>query len=119
MSPIHVATSDGLVAVATARWGGETTVEVEVLDHPPAIDLHAWDRIVECSIDVPSGRLRVYSVEEDLDAAPTIDLAPGNYLILVQSADLDTVPDDTGTEGDDHYRLTLWPGSPVEPRMIK
>ena len=113
----HLATAPGLISVGTARWA-DTTIEVEVLEHPPSPAPEAWDRIVECSLDVPSGQIRIYSPLDDANTARTMSLAPGTYRVLVQYGGIDEV-DEYTQEGDDHYRLTLWPGTPTEPRLVK
>jgi hypothetical protein len=84
---------------------------------PGAFDV--WDLVVECGVVVASGRLRVYSPEVDAVVAPTVNLPPGTYRALVQYGGLDTVEDEMELEGGDHYRVTLWPNSYVEPRLVK
>ena len=114
-------TLPGAIAVSTKRWGGDIDVEIEILDHRPPPELDAWDHLVECSLDIPSGRIRTYGCLSDPDTAPTLDIPPGTYNVLVHYGGFDTVDEDDGAglTGDDHYRLTLWPGAFIEPRIIK
>lgn len=108
-------------AAATKRYGGDIDVEIETLDQPPLLDLDAWDHIVLYSLDVPSGRIRTYGCLSDPSEAPTIDLTPGTYNVLVYYGGFSTVDDNDGAglTGDDHYRVTLWPGTFTEPRVLK
>lgn len=114
-------TLPGAIAVGTRRWGGGIDVEIELLDHRPTINYDAWDHIAECSLAVPSGRIRIYGCLSDPDTAPTLDLPSGTYSVLVYYGGFDTVDknDGAGLTGDDHYRLTLWPGTFTEPHIVK
>jgi hypothetical protein len=109
------------IAVGTRRWGGDIDVDIELLDQRPTIDYNEWDHIAECSLDVPSGRIRTYGCLSDPDTTPTLDLPPGTYRVLIYYGGFDTVDenDGAGLTGDDHYRVTLWPGTFTEPRMVK
>ena len=114
---VLLGTIQGGVLVSPAR-DGNIDVEIELLDHRPTPDLDAWDHVVECSIDIPSGRIRILGCLDYPPTAPSLDLPPGTYSVLVYYGGFDTI-DRYGLTGDDHYRVTLWPGTFVEPRVIK
>lgn len=89
-------------------------VEVELLDHRPDDDFVAWDHVAEASLDLPSGRLEIQECMGDL-----IDLwlvAPGQYRVRAYFGGLDTI-DTLGIDGDDHYRVVLWP-APMAPAAL-
>ncbi|MDW4736332.1 hypothetical protein NQ293_26040, partial [Escherichia coli] len=50
--------------------------------------------------------------------AARIDVAPGTYRVRVSYGGLDTLSED-GLEGDDRYRLQLWPAPPIAVRVVK
>lgn len=88
-------------------------VEIELLDQAPERIADGWDQIVEASLDLPSGRLEV--IECTTGSADTIDLPPGTYRLRAHFGGLDTLSED-GLDGDDRYRIALWPAAagPVE-----
>lgn len=120
----------GLAIAAPSLLGVEThrydwvPVVVEVEDAPPADDLEGWDRVVEASLEIPSGRLAIdgclsYAPEglpyqpDGSHVSPHIDVPPGIYLARVYWGGLDRIDED-------HYRIVLWPQRPyAEPRVLK
>jgi len=98
--------SDGCVALATAR-NLEVPVEIVVCDSEPCEDPDSWDHIVQCSINLPSGKLVVRGVSDYLPDAKRIDLKPGQYSVRLFYGGLDTLSDD-GLDGNDLYKVVLW-----------
>jgi hypothetical protein len=110
-----LAVATGLIGVGTAR-SMYVPVEVEVRrDPPPAEDLSRWDAVVESGILVPSGDLFVSS--SALESDEQIEVAPGCYLARVYYGGLDTVKNDL--EGDDHYKVALWPVFRYSVQVLK
>ncbi|HEY0603811.1 MAG TPA: hypothetical protein VGD58_12910 [Herpetosiphonaceae bacterium] len=110
----------GLIAVATERFGGEVAVAIEVVPREPTDpDFDVWDHVVECSLEVEAERVLLTSAEADISNAPEVVLPPGTYRARVYYANLDSVGDELDLQGDDHYRIVLWPGMPMEPRVLK
>lgn len=106
----------GLIAVGTARYGGDIPVVIEVVSTRPAdLALDHWDHVVECSIEVRSGRLALTSPDDT--GRHRITLPGGTYGALMYYGGLDTVIGDY--EGSDHYRIVLWPGPPAPPRVLR
>jgi hypothetical protein len=106
-----------MIAVGTARYGN-VQVELEIAAQEPETDLTAWDQVNECSIELHSGTLLVRGCTQDTESAPRIEATPGTYRARVGYANLD-VDDPEAPNGDDHYRVVLWPGEPIEPRVLK
>lgn len=104
-----------VLGVRTAR-DQDSCVTIQVSDHEPDEDLDEWDHVVDCSIAVPSGTLIVSGPTEDLFHAQRIEVMPGVYCARVYFGMLAEV-DHEGFEGDDFYKITLWPG--VEHKAIK
>ena len=91
-------------------------VEIEVCASDPGFDEAPWDHIGECSLDLPTGRLQVH----ECTGGPVLDLtvASGSYRLRALFAGLST-RSDNGLEGQDHYRVVLWPGTHIGLRIVK
>jgi hypothetical protein len=88
-------------------------VAVEVADASPTLVFDSWDHIAEASIDLPSGRLEIHECTGG--SIDVLSVLPGTYRARAYFGGLNTLSDD-GLDGDDHYRITLWPApfAPVE-----
>ncbi|MFN5713043.1 MAG: hypothetical protein ACK463_00385, partial [Bradyrhizobium sp.] len=89
-----------------------------ILEREPDDDSAGWDHIVEASLDVASGRIAIAGCTDYFPDAARIDVAPGTYRLRVSYGALDTLSED-GLEGDDHYRLQLWPAPSIAVRVLK
>lgn len=107
----------GVVGVGTAR-NMSVAVSVELLGEAPALNLNAWDHVVDCTLVAHSGSLVLAGSTDYLPDAPRIPVAPGTYRVRFAAAGLDTLSDD-GLDGDDRYQLQLWPSSAAEPTVLK
>jgi hypothetical protein len=88
-------------------------VDVEVTDVSPTLAPDNWDHIAEASIELPSGRLEIHECTGgSIDVLP---VSPGAYRVRAYFGGLDTLSDD-GLDGDDRYRIVLWPApfAPIE-----
>lgn len=113
----RVALSDGLIALSTAR-NMDVPVEVVVAGAEPDFDAADWDHVVLCSITIRSGRLIVLGATDDGTTAARVALPPGTYRARALFADLDSLSED-GLDGDDRYRVELWPGAQQELAVLK
>ena len=110
--------ADGVVSLATAR-NLDVPIEVVVCGAEPSEDADSWDHVVQCGINLPSGRLIVRGVSDYLPSAKRIELMPGQYSAWLLYGGLDTLSDD-GLEGDDHYKVLLWRSStPLALEVLK
>lgn len=108
----------GIVCVGTIR-ASDAPVAVEIAEaEPPLASDDAWDQIVECSLEIPIGRLVIHDdiLGED-GSHETIAIPPGCYRVRVYYGSL--AAQHTALEGDDHYLVVLWPGEATEPRVLK
>jgi hypothetical protein len=119
----RLALGRGVIGVGTES-NGDVRVTVEARNtEPPADDLDAWDHVVEGPLEVTSGRMIVHGVDdtgmEDTDPqvrARQFSLPPGSYRVRVYGAGFSTVVNE---EGDDTYRLLIWPAPAAERRVLK
>ena len=111
-----LAVAHGVVGVGTAR-NMDVPVEVEVVDHAPIDDLLGWDRVNECTLEVPSGQIVIAGCTDYWPDATRIPVTQGTYRARVYYGELDSVSED-GMDGADHYRIALWPAPAVLPFAV-
>ncbi|WP_295851075.1 hypothetical protein [uncultured Xylophilus sp.] len=106
-----LAVAPGTVGIRTVR-NMDVPVSVEVLAVEPALDLRAWQHVVECSLEVTSPHLVIAGCTDYCPVAARIRVEPGSYRVRACFAELDTLSED-GLEGNDRYHLQLWPAAPL------
>jgi len=74
----NLAYNFGIIAVGT-NCDRVVPVEVQILSSEPPLNAERWDHLVDCSIDVPSGRLVISGLFEEFATAARINLEPGRY----------------------------------------
>lgn len=107
-----LAVSPGCVAIGTAR-AMTVPVTVEIHDAVPKEAFDDWDHITEASLDITSGRVSIGFHEPEC-----FDLPSGIHRLRVYYGGLDSL-DEMGLEGDDHYRIVIWQGKAIAPRVLK
>lgn len=112
-----LALAPGTIGVGTVR-NMEVPVTVEVHDSEPEENFALWEQINECSINVSSGKIVVAGCTDYFPDAARILVEPETYRARVFYGDLDTLSED-GLDGDDKYKVALWCGEAIEPRVIK
>lgn len=116
--PYMLAVAPGIMAVGTARYGGPTRVDIQIVETAPSIDLREWDQAMQCSILFPSGHLHL-EVPESGISSPEIIVAPGTYQALVLYGNLDSITDNTLLSGEDHYKIILRPAEKTRLAVLK
>lgn len=95
---------------------GEVKGEIEVLDKPVAsIDLNKYDHVVECGLKIISGELQILSWPGD-ETEESLKVNAGNYRIRIYSSNFKSV---VGDDGDDYYRIEIWPSNDMERKVLK
>ncbi len=112
-----LATAPGTVGVGTAR-NMTVPVDIELLDAERHESFDGWDQVNECSIQIKSGTIVVAGCTDYFPDAARIKIAPGVYRVRIFYGKLDKLSDD-GLEGEDHYRVVLWPGALTDPIILK
>lgn len=101
-----LALAPGAIGVGTVR-DMTVPVTVEVREERP-IESEIWDKINECTIEIPSGKLVVAGSGDYLPDAKRIPVTPGKYNARILYGNLGTVSPD-GQDGEDQYKIVLWP----------
>lgn len=115
---ILLALAPGTIGVGTVR-NMDVPVTVEVQQTTPREeDFSIWDQVNECSIDVPSGTLVIAGCTDYFPEAARILLAPGHYGARIYYGQLADLSDD-GLEGNDYYKIVLWPSGKLELNVLK
>ncbi len=112
-----LAVASGTIGVGTVR-NMDVPVTIEVLDAEPILDAARWDHITQCSIDVPSGKLVIAGCTDYFPDAKRIHVSPGIYEARISYGALNTLSEDR-LDGEDHYRVQLWPGRTALPSVLK
>lgn len=107
----------GVIGVGTVR-NMHVPVIVEIHNAEPEEDLRLWQHIAECSIEISSGSLVVADGIDYFPEAVRLKVSPGIYRARVYHGALDSLSED-GLEGNDNYKVILWRGQVVEPKIIK
>ncbi len=92
------------------------SVPVRVEIHTAETDesLQSWDHVVECSVHSPTGRMSIQGGTGP--ATARLSLEPGWYQVKMLYAGLDSLSN-YDLDGDDHYKIVLWPG-PQRPLQV-
>lgn len=114
----YVGVVPGLLDIITpGTRNADTPMRVEVWAAEPPADTDDWLQEVDADLDVPDGIL-VFEASGFSEGIPQ-DVPPGSYRVRVSGAGF-TERGDAGADGDDYYRLRLWPRTAdTEPVLRK
>jgi len=115
--PRLLADAPGVIGIGTIR-NMTVPVVIEVRDGDPKDGQTDADHITEGSLDVPSGMVVILGGTEYWPDAPRVTVTPSTYRVRVYYHGFDTISPD-GLDGEDHYRVVLWPGEPQRPLVLK
>jgi hypothetical protein len=103
----RVTLADRALVLSTAR-NMEVPVTVELHAARPMPDLALVDHAVEASLRVPSGKLVIAGLTDEMKTAARIAVPKGELRVLVLFTGLGSLSED-GLAGDDRYTVHLWP----------
>jgi hypothetical protein len=112
-----LAIAPGIIGIGTVR-NMTVPVTLEIYDTQPDEELAKWDKVNECSLEIPSGCLVIAGCTDYFPEASRVHLKPQCYRVRVYYGGLNTVVDEFG-EGADHYKVGLWPAPYAEMRELK
>jgi hypothetical protein len=101
----------GITVFAASHWA-TTQVTVRLSSGRPDVADDEWDHLVEGGLIIRSGRLHIYGPEDTGTNEASISLPSDSYSLI-------TCGRDFGDEGYDAYALLLWPGPPLDGRVLK
>jgi hypothetical protein len=91
-------------------------VEIEIYDAEPEYNPDEWEHIAEASLHLPTGHLQVHECTGG--PAADFEVTPGWYRVRSMHGGLNTI-DESRLEGDDYYKVALWPAAPTEVTVVK
>ena len=112
-----LALAPGTIGIGTIR-NTDVPVTVQVAAAEPPLELEGWDHVVECDLDVPSGRIVVAGCTDYFPTAARIHVEPGHYRARINYGGFDTLSED-GLNGDDRYRVIVWSAPAGGARVVK
>jgi hypothetical protein len=113
-----LAVGPGILMVGTVR-NMTVPVTIGIYEAEPDEDANGWDQVNECSLEVPSGRIVVAGCTDYFPDAARITVPPGSFRVRLSYGNLHALSENV-LEGQDVYRVALWPeASPVPVRVIK
>jgi hypothetical protein len=110
----------GAARVHTGANTGDVLVTVDTRDNPPpAPELDSWEEIVEISLEVPAGELRIYEIDDNsLGGLPVMTPSgPGSYRIRISARGRDIDYDGVAEDLNEQYHIITWL-APAEPEII-
>lgn len=111
----RLAIEDGVLGVETERYG-HVKREFEVFTASNNnVDLYKYDHIVEAGIEIKSGVIQILDCPSSTIELE-VNVAPGIYRARIYSINLNSVD---GDEGDDYYRVEIWPDTYMERKVLK
>lgn len=107
--------SSGIIGILTERCG-LMKVTVDVVDKKPELENQdSYDHIVECSLEIKSGHLKIKDCP-NFQTIKDIKLPLGYYRVRFYSANFSTV--DSDYSGDDYYKLVLWKEEQMSEKKV-
>ena len=111
----RLAMGEGVLGVGTECYG-PVKGELDILDTCIAeIDSSRFDHIVEGGLDLSSGLLQVLDCP-NTSVELEVNIKPGKYRVRIYSSNLASVH---GDEGDDYYRIEIWPDNNMKRNLLK
>jgi hypothetical protein len=113
-----VGVQPGFIDLLTpGQWNFHTPLRVEIWSAEPPDDRGDWDHEVDADFDVPDGRINFMFPTGTLNASA--DIPAGRYRARISGRGF-TELGAAGADGDDSYRLRLWPrGQREDPALRK
>jgi hypothetical protein len=111
----RLAIEDGILGIGTECYGpvkGEFEILIASNDN---VALNKYDHIVEAGIEIKSGVIQILDCPFS-NVELQVIIERGAYRARIYSSNLNSVD---GDEGDDYYRIEIWPDTDMERKVIK
>jgi len=114
---LRIAVVPSAIAVGTAR-NDTVSVDVEVLNTSPSMEIDAWEHVVEADLAIQTGRIVVAGCTDYFPGAARLNVPSGVYRVRVLYGDRHSAADSAGDRLS--YRVQLWPTtSPSAVSVVK
>ena len=111
----RMAIKSDIIGVGTECYG-TIRGELNVLDSVNnQFDTSKFDHIVEGGVEIKSGILQILDCPNS-NVELEVKIKPGTYRIRVYSSNLSSV---IGDEGDDYYKIEIWPNRNMARKVLK
>lgn len=81
-------------------------------------DVSDFDHVVQCNLEIPSGKLLITGCTSDYEEALKLTLPARQYGVRIFWSNLDST-DELGFEGEDKYLIQFWPDTYFEERIFR
>ena len=111
----RLAIENRILSVGTECYGpvkGELFLFSEPKNH---INFDQFDHIVEAELEIKSGIIQILDCPNSTIELE-VNIIPGRYRVRIYSINLASVD---GDEGDDFYRIEIWPSPVAERKVLK
>jgi hypothetical protein len=113
----RLAIESGVLGVGIGSYG-HVKAELEILQAPDSqANFSTYDHVVEGGLSIVSGLLQIVDCPY-CEVELTIAIEPGNYRVRVYSSGLGEYDADED-EGDDFYRIEIWPDDNMARSVLK
>jgi len=113
-----VGVQPGLIDLLTpGQWNFRTPMRLEVWSAEPPDDRDQWDHEVDADFDVPDGRI-YFMASGGGTADVSADIPAGRYRARISGRGF-TALGHAGADGDDSYRLRIWPRGQREDPVLR
>ena len=112
-----LALAPGVIGIGTVR-NMDVPVRIQILEREPPPDFTEFDQVIECSLEIPSGRIVAAGCTDYFPEAKRIEVPTGTYRVRVGYANLDSLSED-GLDGNDSYNLQLWQAPTAGVSILK
>ncbi len=104
---------EGILGIGIGSYGLVKS-EIAVLPGRPLLNENEWDHIVEGSVNIKSGILKIMNCPESTIVLEK-QVKPDTYRVRILSKNLISV---IGDNGNDFYRIETWP-EPYSQRVVQ
>ena len=111
----RLAIEEGVLGIGTECYGpvkGDVEILSAVRDN---VNADIYDHIVEAGIKIKSGIIQIKNCT-DWTTQLEVKVNPGIYRARIYSSNLISVD---GDEGDDFYKIEIWPDENMERKVLK
>ena len=104
-------------SIRTLR-NADVSVGLHIFDVEPSLDIDHVDHAALGSFSIPSGQIVIMGCTDFKPTAARFAIPPGSYHVMTAVTGVETIEYEL-EPAEDRYFVYLWPGAPIEPRLLK